>query len=278
MKTNQKQNTIHGVLSDRFLLIGRLGDEGGHAVVWNAIDCLSGLQVAIKQMKITKNKNPDKIKLKMLTENNSMLLINHPNVLKSYAIGMGDMVRPESKTENWMFMVLELAQPYTLFDYVVKTGAFPEKLAVFCFKQIVDGLQAIHTTGLSHRDIKSENILLGHDCKLKIADFGFAAQATGLTDKAGTEGQFAPEIESLESGHTYNGQWVDVFNLGIVLFNMVFRSVPFLSASQSDPFYYQIIQDDPNEFWNLHQARGLKVQAVSESCRTLILALLHPSP
>ena len=157
-----------------------------------------------------------------------MQLVHHPNVLKSYGVGWGEIILYDGSYDIWFFMVLELAQENTLFDYVVKTGAFREKLAVFCFKELVLGLQAIHSKGLSHRDIKSENILVGPDNKLKIADFGFANLPTGLQDKAGTEGQFAPEIECLKPGHTYNGQWADVFNLGIVLFNMVFCSVPFL--------------------------------------------------
>lgn len=80
-----------------------------------------------------------------------------------------------------MFLALELAQKHTLFDYVVETGPFPEPLAAFCFKQMVEGISAVHSVDLCHRDIKCENILVDQFYRMKIADFSWASQPDNLS-------------------------------------------------------------------------------------------------
>lgn len=119
-------------------------------------------------------------------------------MVKLISIGNGKlMTHPNGLIEEWVYIALELCQHNTLFDYIIKTGPFKEELAAFCVKELVNGLKAIHKNGLCHRDIKCENLLFDSNGKLKIADFGFAAMAEDLSDRAGTAGQFAPEIEYL---------------------------------------------------------------------------------
>lgn len=105
-------------------------------------------------------------------------------------------------------------------------------MAVRFFEQFVLGLQALHVGGVCHRDIKCENIFLDQYCNLKIADFGFAAPIMGknyaspikgaLKTRLGTMGQIAPEILALKDKEGYSGHLVDIFNSGIILFNMIF--------------------------------------------------------
>ncbi len=64
-----------------------------------------------------------------------MASVDHVNVLKVFNYGMGKFVSNPSQIESeWLYLAVELAQEHTLFDYLVKTGPFPEKLAAHCFK------------------------------------------------------------------------------------------------------------------------------------------------
>ena len=95
-----------------------------------------------------------------------------------------------------------------------------------------------------HRDIKTENILVGKDLYLKIADFGLASQAQRFRDSTGTPGHLAPEIENLTN--SYDGVKVDIFNLGIVLFSMLFGCLPFTSATKTEVYYRKLIKNRPD--------------------------------
>ena len=80
--------------------------------------------------------------------------------------------------EDCYYLVLELAQEASVFDLVVEIegSPFSEDLAAVLFRQLLEGLHAIHLAGYCHRDLKSENILVDKDFNIKIADFGFATQ------------------------------------------------------------------------------------------------------
>ncbi len=75
--------------------------------------------------------------------------------------------------------MLELAPNGELYDYLRYTGHFQEELARYYFRQLIDGLAYMHGQGVSHRDLKLENLLLDAQFNLKIADFGFSSQNTG---------------------------------------------------------------------------------------------------
>lgn len=82
-----------------------------------------------------------------------------------------------------------------LFEIIVKNGPFPARIAKACFLQLVKGLNFIHSVELAHLDMKMENILIDHDFKVKIADFGFVQTTTKPVQRlCGTKGYMPPEI------------------------------------------------------------------------------------
>jgi hypothetical protein len=76
-----------------------------------------------------------------------------------------------------------------------------------------------------------------------------------LYSLAGTEGQLAPEVHNKfingSAAHEgYHGEPVDVFNAGIVLFNLLFATGPFFNAAQDDYYYQHIARNEGMQFWN----------------------------
>lgn len=82
---------------------------------------------------------------------------------------------------------------------MVAKKSMPENIARFYFSQLLAALAHTHENGFAHRDIKLENILIGNDYSLKLADFGFASvvnENSKFERVMGTEGYMAPEIQS----------------------------------------------------------------------------------
>ena len=76
-------------------------------------------------------------------------------------------------------MVYERAEGGELMDFLLISGAFNEELARHFFKQLLQGLDYCHINGVTHRDLKPDNLLLDINFNLKIADFGYAAPFLG---------------------------------------------------------------------------------------------------
>ena len=93
--------------------------------------------------------------------------------------------------------------------------------------KILYGLAHIHSRYVLHRDIKLDNLLLGSDWEVKICDFGVSKIITDsycIKEQCGTPAYLAPEIID-ERG--YHGYTSDLWSLGIVLYSMMFASVPY---------------------------------------------------
>lgn len=104
----------------------------------------------------------------------------------------------------------------------------PEKEVRFIFKQLTEGIHYLHSNSYVHRDIKLENILIDKKNKtIKIIDFGFSVSVQPdkkLCMFCGTPSYMAPEIVSKQE---YNGKFVDIWAMGILLFTMLCGKFPF---------------------------------------------------
>ena len=149
-------------------------------------------------------------------------------------------------------VVLELAENGDLFD--VKQGGLPEEVCRTYAKQLVCALKYLKEMGVTHRDIKTENILFDENFMLKVGDFGLARNAEGdhgdfkLTSKVGTASFIPPEMYK----GSYRGIHTDIFATGIVIFLMLSGSPPFLSADTGNPHYRMIRESNFDKFWKVH--------------------------
>lgn len=200
--------------------------------------------------------------------------IKHPNVMGMYDYTSSfNYKHGNGEVSECYVMALELAEGGELFDLIYYTGALDEKLSRTFFKQIVDGVEAMHNQSLAHRDIKPQNVLLTSDFSIKIADFGsskrFRADQLMKTSRVGTRGYQAPEL-LLQRGYTTK---CDIFSLGVLLFVSLTKHPPFKQAIQEDPWFRQIAKKDYKNFWRKHPKDNL-----SSECRELIVKMLCYQP
>lgn len=159
-------------------LLNDLGD-GGSANVRRARNVTSTNDeqefVAIKILRKESFNLAELIK----TEVVNMMALEHVNILKVIGHGSGEISHVEGHTEEVYFIVLELAEEGSLFDFVGHTGRLNERVARYFFQQILSGLSYMHGQMIVHRDMKPENVLLKKNFVLKISDFGLSGPLLG---------------------------------------------------------------------------------------------------
>jgi serine/threonine protein kinase len=160
-----------------------------------------------------------------MKEVNLLLKLRHDHVVKIYET---------IETKKHIIIVMELCAGGDLLNYVRKRRRLKEPFAKKIFKQIIDGLKYIHSKYIAHRDIKLDNILLDGKGSVKIADFGVSKQCQAgakMREQCGTPAYIAPEILKNKSGYGFN---VDLWSAGVVLFAMLYGTVPFKAASMEE--------------------------------------------
>jgi len=107
--------------------------------------------------------------------------------------------------------VCEYASKGEIFDYIARYGRMAEPRARATFAQILSAVEYCHVTGVAHRDLKAENLLLDAQMNVKIADFGFSnrfAPGERLSTWCGSPPYAAPEVFR---GKHYAGPEIDVW-------------------------------------------------------------------
>jgi serine/threonine protein kinase len=145
--------------------------------------------------------------------------LDHRNIIKTFLI---------HDAGHSIFIITELARS-DLLDYIQLNGALRETLCRRLFYDLASGVEYMHSINLVHRDIKSENCLIGHDGVLKLADFGFARDV-GIGDSlsdtfCGSTVYAAPEI--LTATDWYDPRWADAWSCGVVLYAMLTAKMPY---------------------------------------------------
>jgi len=181
-----------GLAVSRYSLQERLG-SGGEGAVYAAFDPELGRRVAIKLLPGGVADYEEHGRL--VREARLLASISHPNVVTIYDAGEYDL---DERGLGWgVFIVLELLEGMTLDRWI---AAEPRSVAeiVDLFVEVGRGLQAVHDTGLVHRDVKPRNILVSDDGRVQLADFGIAygsqdTQADAPRQTSGTPRFMAPE-------------------------------------------------------------------------------------
>ena len=245
-----------------FYRIGKVIGQGGFAKVNLGLNVLTGRVVAIKSFnKNKKTKYGDKINMdKILYEINLMKKLNHQNITK---------ILETFEDEQFYFIIMEYINGGNLFSYVKKRRKLSEKVAKFLFRQIILGINHIHSNLIVHRDIKLENILIDMKNNIKICDFGIgiilSSEEQNLYSHCGTPMYIAPEIILSTKEKGYKGFPVDIWSAGIALYIMVSGKLPFNFDEFSDDF--DVI--DKNNNINKEKNMKLKNEIINKEPKSL---------
>ena len=215
--------------------IDHLIAEGGTAKVYWGIDRRSGFPVAIKELKIRHFKNTVIREKFKNVETQLYLYMQHPNIPR--LVDFIDMHEQEK-----LFIIMEFIQGKSLEQYIYgEIGLIPEGKALPMFIEILDTVAYLHNNGVLHLDIKSNNIMLQPNGKIKLLDMGIASRMSDASDSTGfgTPAYMPPE----QSEKRQCGRYTDIFALGIMLFEMLTGTIPF--AGQTTSEIRQKIKFDP---------------------------------
>jgi serine/threonine-protein kinase len=220
--------------------IDHLIAEGGTAKVYWGIDRRSGFPVAIKELKIRHFKNTVIREKFKNVETQLYLYMQHPNIPR--LVDFIDMHEQEK-----LFIIMEFIQGKSLEQYIYgEIGLIPEEKALPMFIEILDTVAYLHNNGVLHLDIKSNNIMLQPNGKIKLLDMGIASRMSDASDSTGfgTPAYMPPE----QSEKRQCGRYTDIFALGIMLFEMLTGTIPF--AGQTTSEIRQKIKFDPTPQMN----------------------------
>ncbi|XP_071737473.1 serine/threonine-protein kinase Aurora-3-like isoform X1 [Rutidosis leptorrhynchoides] len=203
--------------------IGRPLGKGKFGRVYLARESKSKYIVALKVIfkeQIEKYRLQHQLKREMAIQTS----LRHPHVLRLYG-WFHDAER--------IFLILEYAHGGELYGELRRSGHLSEEQAATYIASLTQALAYCHEKHVIHRDIKPENLLLDHEGRLKIADFGWSVQSKNKRHTmCGTLDYLAPEMVE-NKAHDYA---VDNWTLGILCYEFLYGSPPFEADSQADTF------------------------------------------
>jgi serine/threonine-protein kinase len=206
------------VLGDRYTLLEVLGG-GGMGRVYLAHDNVLDREVALKVLR-EQYADDEGFVERFRREAKNAASLNHPSIVQVY-----DQGRDEGGT---YYMAMEYVPGRTLKERIVEGGPLDPGEASGLGSRVAEALGVAHARGIVHRDIKSENVLLGASGGAKVADFGIAraASSEAMTETNsvwGTAAYMSPE----QAGSKRVGPASDLYSLGVVLYEMLTGELPF---------------------------------------------------
>src|SRR5438067_2829942 len=236
MDTTLSDPLVDRLLDARYAVHHRLA-RGGMASVDLATDTRLDRRVAVKVMHPGLADDPEFV-ARFNREARAAAGLNHPDIVAVYDQGTDD---------GHPFLVMEYVPGATLRLVLRERGRLSPAEALAVMDHVLAALAAAHATGLVHRDVKPENVLVTPDGRVKVADFGLARAASGVTVTAatgpllGTAAYLAPEQVRDGSSDARS----DVYAAGVMLFELLTGEPPFTGGSPVSVAYRHVNEDVP---------------------------------
>jgi eukaryotic-like serine/threonine-protein kinase len=218
------------LLDGRYAVTARIA-HGGMATVYLALDTRLERQVALKVMHAELARDDEFVR-RFIGEAKSVARLSHQNVVAVFDQGADG---------PFLYLAMEYVPGRTLKELLRERGRFSPAAALDIMTGVLDGLAAAHASGIVHRDVKPENVLLTADGRIKVADFGLArAHAAAAHTRAGlligTVAYLPPEQVTGDSA----GPRGDVYSAGVVLFELLIGRPPFTGDTPLSVAYQHV--------------------------------------
>ncbi len=232
---------LSGELIDgRYQLLRQMAN-GGMASIYEGLDIRLDRKVAVKIMH--PHLAQDEVFVsRFICEAKAAAALSHPNIVAVQDQGWNQNGIPA------VFLVMELIEGHTLRQYLKERGRFEIKDAINYLTPILSALAAAHALGIVHRDIKPENILISHDGRIKVADFGLARGALIGSSMTAESSVILGSVSYLSPEQVQRGiadSRSDVYAVGIVAYEMFTGQKPFEADSPIQIAYMHVNEEIP---------------------------------
>jgi eukaryotic-like serine/threonine-protein kinase len=206
------------LLNNRYLLQEQLG-KGGMAIVYRARDTMLERAVAVKVLRESYSRDPAFLD-RFRQEAKAAANLSHPNIVTVHDFGLD---------KGQLFIVMEYVPGTDLKSLIKQRGRFSPEEALPLIIQACAGIGYAHRAGLVHCDVKSQNMLVTPDLRLKVADFGIARALSTIHPQEqsdvvwGSPQYFSPE----QAAGAAPSPASDVYSLGVIMYEMMTGSLPF---------------------------------------------------
>uniref|UniRef100_A0A182JWU1 Protein kinase domain-containing protein n=1 Tax=Anopheles christyi TaxID=43041 RepID=A0A182JWU1_9DIPT len=226
-----------------------------------ASNCLETLACKL----IDTKKCSEKFRKRFLPRELTILLhVRHPYIIRINAI---------IKCRNKICIFMRYAEMGDMLSFVIEHGPLGEAQTRIWCRQLALAVQYLHESGIAHRDLKCENILLSANLNVKLSDFGFARYVTAKNRQPQLSNTFCGSFDysapELLKGKPYNPKSSDLWALGVVLYMLLNKSIPFKGKTR------QVYEQQMARAWKF---RSRVNETLSPEVKTLVRSLLEPNP
>ncbi len=223
-----QDHLIGTTVDGRYTVRSRLA-RGGMSTVYLATDQRLERDVALKVLHPHLANDPTFLE-RLSREAKAAASLSHPHI-----VGVLD----QGEDGPVAYLVMEYVKGHTLRDTLSEQGPLPPRLALALIDPVIEGLAAAHRSGLIHRDVKPENVLIADDGRIKVGDFGLARAISANTSTGaliGTVAYLAPELVLGQPADARS----DIYSAGIMLYEMLTGKQPYAGDSPIQVAYQHV--------------------------------------